>query len=148
VFAVAPHHPLAEASEPLSDACLQQHRAVAVADSVSRGTGLTIGLQGGQDVFTVPDMSSKLEAQLRGLGGGFLPESMARPYIDRGLLIAKSVHAPRSNTCHLAWRDTPQAPAGQALSWWLKQLSYPATRAALLQPRHSAGTPAHSRHRE
>lgn len=138
VFAVAPHHPLAQAPEPLSDASLQQHRAVAVADSVSRGTGLTIGLQGGQDVFTVPDMNSKLEAQLRGLGGGFLPESMARPYIDSGLLIAKKVHAPRINTCHHAWRDTPQAPAGQALGWWLKQLSHPATRAALLQPTHKA----------
>ena len=34
---------------------------MAVADSVSRGGGLTIGLLAGQDVFTVPDMSSKLE---------------------------------------------------------------------------------------
>lgn len=136
VFAVAPHHALAQAPEPLSDDCLQQHRAVAVADSVSRGSGLTIGLQGGQDVFTVPDMSSKLEAQLRGLGGGFLPESMARPYIDSGLLIEKQVHAPRRNTCHHAWRETPQSPAGQALRWWLQQLSGPATRQALLKPAH------------
>lgn len=136
VFAVAPHHPLAQAPEPLGDAALQQHRAVAVADSVSRGAGLTIGLQGGQDVFTVPDMPSKLEAQLRGLGGGFLPETLARPYIDSGLLVAKQVHTPRSNTCHLAWRDTPQTPAGQALRWWLGQLERPATREALLRPVH------------
>jgi len=73
VYAVAPHHPLAMESEPLSDALLQKHRAVAVADSVPRGEGVTIGLLGGQDVLTVPDMPSKLEAQLRGLGGGFLP---------------------------------------------------------------------------
>jgi len=46
---------------------------------------------GGQDVFTVPDMPSKLEAQLRGLGGGFLPESLARPYIDSGMLVTKAV---------------------------------------------------------
>jgi DNA-binding transcriptional LysR family regulator len=136
VYAVAPHHPLAQAPEPLSDASLQQHRAVAVADSVSRGTGLTIGLQGGQDVFTVPDMASKLEAQLRGLGGGFLPESLARPYIDSGRLVAKKVHAARTNTCHHAWRDTPQTPAGQALRWWLDQLARPATREALLRPAH------------
>jgi len=136
VYAVAPHHPLAQAPEPLTDAHLQQHRAVAVADSVSRGAGLTIGLQGGQDVFTVPDMQSKLEAQLRGMGGGFLPESLARPYIDQGLLVAKQVHTPRSNTCHLAWRDTSQTPAGQALRWWLDQLERPATREALLRPVH------------
>jgi DNA-binding transcriptional LysR family regulator len=137
VYAVAPHHPLAQIAEPLTDANLQQHRAVAVADSVSRGAGLTIGLQGGQDVFTVPDMPSKLEAQLRGLGGGFLPESLARPYIDSGQLVAKQVHAPRTNTCHTAWRDTPQTPAGQALRWWLDQLERPATREALLRPVHS-----------
>jgi hypothetical protein len=53
-----------------------------------------------------------------------------------GLLVAKQVHTPRSNTCHLAWRDTPQTPAGQALRWWLKQLDRPATREALLQPVH------------
>jgi DNA-binding transcriptional LysR family regulator len=136
VYAVATNHPLAAAPEPLTDAMLAQHRAVAVADSVSRGAGLTIGLQGGQDVFTVPDMPSKLEAQLRGLGGGFLPESLAQSAIDRGLLVAKQVDTPRTNTCHYAWRDTRQAPAGQALKWWLHQLDHQATRAALLQLQH------------
>jgi DNA-binding transcriptional LysR family regulator len=137
VYAVAAHHPLAAAAEPLTDALLAQHRAVAVADSVSRGAGLTIGLQGGQDVFTVPDMSSKLEAQLRGLGGGFLPESLARPYIDQGLLVTKKVNTPRTNTCHYAWRDNRQAPAGQALKWWLDQLDHQSTRAALLRLQHT-----------
>lgn len=137
VYAVASHHPLAQAPEPLSAATLAQHRAVAVADSVSRGTGLTIGLQSGQDVFTVPDMQSKLEAQLRGLGGGFLPESLARPYIDSGLLVARQVHTPRTSSTHYAWRDSPQAPAGQALRWWLTQLDRAATREALLRPQHS-----------
>jgi DNA-binding transcriptional LysR family regulator len=144
VYAVAPHHPLAQAPEPLSDASLQQHRAVAVADSVSRGTGLTLGLQGGQDVFTVPDMPSKLEAQLRGLGGGFLPETLARPYIDCGMLRVKQVNTPRTNTCHHAWRDTTAAPAGQALLWWLAQLEKPATREALLRPAHKVAGPSPS----
>jgi DNA-binding transcriptional LysR family regulator len=39
VYAIAPHHPLASASEPLTDAVLQQYRAVAVADSVPPGRG-------------------------------------------------------------------------------------------------------------
>jgi DNA-binding transcriptional LysR family regulator len=136
VFAVASQHPLAKAAEPLSNEVLQQHRAVAVADSVSRGSGITVGLLGGQDVFTVPDMASKLEAQLRGLGGGFLPESLARPYIDSGMLVAKTVQKPRISACHYAWRDSKQAPAGQALRWWLSQLERSATRDALLQPVH------------
>ena len=136
VYAVAPHHPLARAPEPLDDTTLQQHRAVAVADSVSRGAGLTIGLQAGQDVFTVPDMVSKLQAQLRGLGGGFLPQSLARPYIDSGELVHKQVLRSRTTTTHYAWRESRHSPAGHALRWWLEQLRQDHTRAALLQPVH------------
>ncbi len=136
VYAVASHHPLANAPEPLQDATLQQHRAVAVADSVSRGGGLTIGLLAGQDVFTVPDMASKLEAQLRGLGGGFLPRTLAQPYIDAGMLVVKQVARTRISTTHYAWRESRQAPAGHALRWWLDELSQDMTRAALLQPAH------------
>ena len=136
VYAVASHHPLASAPEPLTDATLQQHRAVAVADSVSRGAGLTIGLLAGQDVFTVPDMASKLEAQLRGLGGGFLPETLARPYIDAGMLVVKQVAHTRQTTTHYAWREGRQSPAGHALRWWLDQLAQEVTRSALLQPAH------------
>lgn len=136
VYAVAPHHPLAKAPEPLPDATLQQHRAVAVADSVSRGAGVTIGLLAGQDVFTVPDMASKLEAQLRGLGGGFLPRSLAQPYVDAGMLVVKQVARSRSNTTHCAWRASRDRPAGHALLWWLEQLAQEKTRSALLQPTH------------
>ena len=137
VFAVAPHHPLAAAPEPLTDELIQQHRAVAVADSVPRGVGLTFGLLGGQDVFTVATMSAKLEAQLRGLGGGFLPESMARPFIEAGRLVVKKVERPeRVIRVSYAWRGAAKPDQGRALQWWLQRLESPATRAALLQ-RHS-----------
>ena len=55
IYVVAPHHPLATAPEPISDATLLEHRAVAVADSATRG-GATMGLLGGQDVLTVDTM--------------------------------------------------------------------------------------------
>lgn len=137
VFAVAPHHPLAALPEPLSDEVLQQHRAVAVADSVPRGSGVTVGLLGGQDVFTVPDMASKLEAQVRGLGGGFLPLSMAQPYLSSGRLVAKKVsRVPRVGETHYAWRNTRKTPPGKALQWWLDQLQSETTQRALLQPQY------------
>ena len=56
--------------------------------------------------------------------------------LNSGLLVAKQVLAARTNACHYAWRDSPQAPAGQALRWWLGQLERPATREALLRPVH------------
>ena len=136
VYAVAAHHPLAREPEPLAHTTLQQHRAVAVADSVSRGAGMTVGLVEGQDVFTVPDMASKLDAQLRGLGGGFLPVSLAQPFIEQGALVAKRVQKGRVSTVQYAWRESKQVPAGQALRWWLSQLERPATRNALLGPVH------------
>jgi DNA-binding transcriptional LysR family regulator len=104
---------------------------------VPRGEGVTIGLLGGQDVLTVPDMPSKLEAQLRGLGGGFLPESLAKPYLESGRLVAKKVsRVQRISHVEYAWRNPHGQSVGHALSWWLSQLKQSRTQQALLQPHH------------
>lgn len=138
VYAVAPHHPLAEAPEPVTDAMLMPYRAVAVADSVQRGSGLTVGLLGGQDIFTVPGMQEKLDAQLRGLGGGFLPEYLARPHIASGRLVEKRMErAVRQIPMSYAWRRSGDNREGRALQWWLQQLDNPGTRKALLEREHA-----------
>jgi DNA-binding transcriptional LysR family regulator len=139
VYAVAPHHPLANAPEPLSDDTIQKHRAVAVADSIQRGGGMTFGLLGGQDVFTVASMHAKLDAQLRGLGGGYLPRCMAGAYIDTGRLVVKKTERPhRQVSISYAWRGGKASTQGRALQWWLGQLESPATRAALLEQHRGA----------
>jgi DNA-binding transcriptional LysR family regulator len=133
VFAVAPHHPLAQAPEPLSDEVIRHHRAVAVADSIQRGEALTFGLLAGQDVFTVPSMPAKLDAQIRGLGAGFLPTCLAQAYIDSGRLVAKRVER-KEQQVHVsyAWRRHSRPGQGRAMQWWLSQLQSPVTRASLL----------------
>lgn len=132
VFAVAPHHPLAGAAEPLCDEELRQHRVVAVADTVSRGRGMSIGLLGGQDVLTVATMHDKLDAQVRGLGCGFLPESMIVDHLATGRLVVKTTtRAPRVISVDYVWRATSTTP-GRALQWWLNVLGSQNTRAALL----------------
>ena len=109
VFAVAPHHPLARADEPLGD----------------------------QDVLTVPSLQAKLEAQLRGLGAGFLPECMARPYVKAGHLVVRQVDRPqRLVRVGYAWRQSARGKPGRALQWWLAQLEKPGTRKALLEQHH------------
>ena len=135
IYAVAPHHPLAQAGDPVPDALIMAYRAVAVADSVQRGRGMTVGLLGGQDVLTVPGMQEKLDAQLRGLGGGFLPEYLARPHIDSGRLVEKQMQRPgRPIPMSYAWRRaSPGNTEGRALTWWLRQLDNPLTRKALLE---------------
>ena len=133
VYAVAPHHPLATAPEPLRDELIRQHRAVAVADTITRGGGLTYNLLGGQDVFTVATMSDKLNAQLRGLGAGFVPEGMAHTYIETGRLVVRQVERPqRVVRVNYAWRTVAKTGHGRALAWWLAQLESATTRAALL----------------
>ncbi|MES2941570.1 MAG: LysR family transcriptional regulator [Pseudomonadota bacterium] len=134
VYVVAPHHPLATASEPITDEMMLAHRVVAVADSVQRGSGITVGLLGGQDVFTVPGMLAKLDAQIRGLGVGFLPEYLVRPYLATGRLVEKAVaQPPRVVLASYAWHNNRGSKPGRALQWWLEQLEKPATRAALLE---------------
>lgn len=133
VFAVAPNHPLAKLAEPLSDDLIRQHRVVAAADSVQRGMGISVGLIAGQDVFTVSTMQSKLDAQLRGLGCGFLPEGLAQPYIETGRLVPKRVERPeRQIQASYAWRKTTTNARGRALQWWLEKLEHPHTRQALM----------------
>ena len=134
VYAVAPHHPLAGAPEPLKDELIRQHRAIAVADTITRGGGMTFGLLGGQDVFTVATMKDKLDAQLRGLGAGYVPERMAHAFIEAGRLVVKQMDRPqRIVRVNYAWRSAARATPGRALAWWLNQLESPATRTALLE---------------
>jgi len=142
VFAVAPHHPLAAMSEPIDDSELIHHRAIAVADSAQRMAPITLNLLAGQDVLTVSDMAAKIDAQLRGLGCGFVPEPMARDHIAAGRLVARQVQRTRlEGRLGYAWR-TPVAarrgaarkpPLGLALRWWLEQLDSETTRKALLE---------------
>ena len=144
VFAVAPHHPLAKAPEPLDDEVIRPHRAVAIADSTRDGNGLTIGLLAGQDVFTVSSVGDKLDAQIRALGAGFLPACLAQPYIDAGRLVAKRVErAEHRVDVSYAWRRSGRMGERRALQWWLEKLRSPVTRGALLAERtprsHGAG---------
>ncbi len=153
VFCVAPHHPLADSarnagltkppalppSPPLEHDQLIPHRAVAVADTAQRLQPLTRNLLPGQDVLTVPTMRAKLEALLRGLGCGYLPEPLARPWLAAGRLVRlQTVSGEPVAKLHYAWRaERGPASLGRALHWWLAQLESPTTRRALVE-RHAA----------
>ena len=138
VFCVAPHHALAAMEVPLDDTVLVRQRAVAVADTAQRLTPITVNLLPGQDVLTVPSMRAKLEALLRGLGCGYLTESLARPHLEAGRLVRKeTTQGERIVHLFYAWRaEHGRQSLGRALLWWLGQLESPTTRRALLE-RHA-----------
>jgi DNA-binding transcriptional LysR family regulator len=139
VFAVAPHHPLAGHAGPIADHELLRYRAVAVADSAQRLSPRTVNLLPGQEVLTVSTMVDKVEALRRGMGCGFVPAHLVRPLVAAGELLVKPTQRPDNRpTMSYAWRCTigpkgsRRPPPGLALQWWLKQLTSPTTRQALL----------------
>jgi DNA-binding transcriptional LysR family regulator len=130
IFAVAPSHPLAPLPEPLEAALLQQHRAVAVADTGRALPPMTAGLLSGQDTLTVPSLPAKLAAQLAGLGCGHLPRTLAAPYLQAGTLIEKQTTEPKpSGAAHFAWRNTSRS---KSLNWFVQRLGDPAVQRQLL----------------
>ena len=130
VFAVATHHPLAQAQEPVPAAAIARHRIVAVGDTSRNLPARTIGVMAGQDTLVVPTMDDKIQAQIRGLGCGWLPVPLAQPYLDSGVLIAKETTEDRRlGTFQVAWRNNMR---GKALQWWVDKLEDPRLAQALL----------------
>jgi hypothetical protein len=79
-------------------------------------TPITVNLLPGQDVLTVASMRAKLEALLRGLGCGFVPEPLARAQLDAGRLVQKETARRRR------WRGctTPGAPSVARWAWGVR----------------------------
>lgn len=124
VFAVAPHHPLATIPEPLSADEIVQYRVVAAADSSRNLPPRTSGILSGQDTLTVPDMHTKLQAQVSGVAIGYLPKQMAQSAASQGLLLIKQVAEPKPVApSFVAWRQQRPSEMGKAMQWLLQQLS-------------------------
>lgn len=118
-YAVAPNHPLAKLPEPLQNQDIMLHRSVSAADSSRNLAPRTSGILSGQDVLSVPDMQAKLQAQIAGLGVGYLPKKLAEQYAAKGELIIKRVAEPKPDvTSFLAWRSN----GGKAQQWLIKEL--------------------------
>ncbi len=119
VFAMAPGHPLAAEAEPLAAEVRARHRAVVMADSSRRLPTRTVGLVSGQETLTVPSMQAKIEAQIAGLGVGFLPEPLAGPYIASGRLVTRRVEEGNPDEAlFLAWHTRRR---GRTLAWFIER---------------------------
>jgi len=120
LYCVSPAHPLAAASEPLSHEQLKAHRAIVLGDSARRMPLRTSGLLSGQDTLVVPSMQAKVDAQVAGLGSGYLASWFARPYLQDKTLVSKRVDdtKPVSGVV-IAWKSGNR---GRALTWWRERL--------------------------
>ena len=130
VFAVAPHHPLAQSAQPVPTATVMEHRMVIVADSSRNLPPRSSGITPGPDALVVSTIRSKVEAQIAGLGVGFLPRHVAAEALAAGTLVALEVEDPKARSrLHFAWR---QRDAGKALKWWVSRLEEAGVRERLL----------------
>ena len=130
VFAVAPSHPLAGLPAPLSHAEIRRHRQVVVGDTSQDLAPRTTGLVGAANVLTVPTMAAKIQAQMAGLGCGYLPRARIEDVLARGHLVVKETdQGERRSTLSVAWR---QDARGKAAAWWIETFRNSATRAALV----------------
>jgi DNA-binding transcriptional LysR family regulator len=120
VYAIAPDHPLAHVAEPIPAAEIMKYRSVSAADSSRNLPPASVGILSGQQVFTVPDLAAKLDAQCTGLGVGYLPCHLAAPAIDAGRLVIREVEEPKPATqLFLAWHTKNK---GKALQWFARRL--------------------------
>jgi DNA-binding transcriptional LysR family regulator len=130
VFCVAPQHPLAGCTKPLTQADIAAHRVVVMADTARNLPLRSAGWLAQQSRLTVPDLPSKLAAQQVGLGVGSLPRWLAEYEVAASRLVCCACEAgnPRE-TLHLAWRS---GESGRALDWFTRALTKPAVFAEVI----------------
>jgi len=116
IFVVAPSHPLAQTQIPLTSDQLCLHRAVVISDSARSCQPINSNLMDEQPQIRVDDFHSKLTLLRAGMGCGFLPRHIARPWLENGELVEKAVVSFREkDVAYMAWRNHSD---GQALRWW------------------------------
>lgn len=116
IFVIAPGHPLAQTTQPLTNKQLSLHRAVVISDSARYCHPLNSNLLDEQPQIRVDDFASKVELLRAGLGCGFLPRHIARRWLESGELVEKAVISCREkDITYMAWRSGND---GLAQRWW------------------------------
>jgi DNA-binding transcriptional LysR family regulator len=130
VYVVAPFHPLADLPDPLSSAQIIRHRAVVAADSSRRLPGRSLGFLANQETLIVPTLTAKLQAQVAGLGVGYLPDYMAAADVAAGRLVIKQPELHRESApAHVGWREGEEGRAG---AWFRERITSEADAGRLL----------------
>lgn len=130
MFCVPPDHPLTRVPTPVSVTEIGKYRTILIRDSARDIPPRNMGLRAGHDALSVSSVEEKMQAQIDGLGVGFLPALHAIPEINAKRLVEIDVAEPRppSRLCY-AWQSRQ---VGQALKWFLDQLETPKVRKSLV----------------
>lgn len=120
VFVAAANHPIVQAPQPLSNDTIQQYRGVVVSDTSRNYAPLSRGVFAQRSFLYVPSMRHKLLAHCEGLGVGFVPLTMAQPYLESGQLVVLELEEQAQNEpLQIAWKVSNR---GRAVHWFIEQL--------------------------
>ncbi|AWX13492.1 transcriptional regulator [Mergibacter septicus] len=98
VFVAAPHHAIRQYHGILPDSILKQYLAINIEDTSTYIRRRKAWLLKGQQELIVPNIETKLALHIAGVGVGFLPYPMVKPYLESGQLISRQVINHRSNS--------------------------------------------------
>jgi DNA-binding transcriptional LysR family regulator len=118
VFAVAREHPLRLHQGPVDAAAIAAFPTVVAIDSSLNSPARSIGLLESRQLIRVANSAAKIQAQVMGVGVGFLPMHLIQNEIKQGDLVVLDCTVPRPREpLYLAWR---KADKGKALSWFIE----------------------------
>ncbi|MGV8836609.1 LysR family transcriptional regulator [Cellvibrio sp.] len=117
VFAVARDHPLCLHKGPVDAAAIQAFPTIVMADSSLSSPARSSGLLESRQIIRVAHADAKIQAQMMGVGVGFLPKHLIQQELLRGELIELDCAVPRPNIpLYMAWRKNN---SGKALKWFV-----------------------------
>ncbi len=124
VFAVHPNHPLRDVLDVrgvLTQKAIQGYRAVVVRDSSRSLPPMTRRVFDKQAILRVVNLEQKIQAQVHGLGVGFLPRHRIESLLESGALIELPVEGDavgeNQMPIYLAWKKNNK---GKALRWFIE----------------------------
>jgi len=106
----------------LIDSCeqIRQYRAIVVHDSSRHAEGTDLRVLDEQPILSMHSFSDKLQAQVDGLGCGYLPRYLAAPHLASGALVERQLDSEtRRDQVFLAWSDSA---TGNVAMWWRERL--------------------------
>lgn len=121
VFAVSRTHPLAEKACTVTEEEISHYPTIVVRDTTRLMTPKTVGWTRHNRMITVTSIQDKIDAQIAGLGVGYLPQHRIQHYLDSGELIRVKVDQ-KEEPFHAvkAWR---KGVNGKGLSWFLDHIN-------------------------
>jgi DNA-binding transcriptional LysR family regulator len=118
VFAVSPNHPLCLHKGPVDAAAISAFPTIVAADSSLTAPARSTGLLESRQTIRVASAPAKIQAQMMGVGVGFLPAHMIKRELEEGSLVVLECSVPRPRApLYMAWR---KGNKGKALAWFIE----------------------------